>query len=250
MWSSLFQRARRAHSYHRYSYHPDNAPILSCFILIFLFTYTSRPGMSRQRDTDREEGRQIRVSYTDLCQRWCVLCVNPCLGCTDLTVSSHSASSTSNLYWLTSGDFADTLQSTSSNLSPPLSGCLSPSSHLFFSHFRDNKCSRADSQRQHCCVGMMFDMKVEPLHAGARFHHRITTGSLYLCQTSQNNYYVHIFIHIRVSHSLLLHSYISTTQLFDTWQTKQPEGMSIIIQLQRGTRHRCDCEWVLQRGLK
>lgn len=40
------------------------------------------------------------------------------------------------------------------NLSLPLSGALSPSSHLFFSHFRDNKRSRADSQRPHCCVGM------------------------------------------------------------------------------------------------
>lgn len=70
----------------------------------------------------------------------------------------------------------------------------------------------------------------------------------HLWQTSKNIYYIHIFMHIvslfRVSHTLLRHSYISTTQLFDKCHFKQPEGLSSI---QRCNR---DCEWVLQRRLK
>lgn len=89
---------------------------------ISLFTFISRSVLWAKKDGDRQTERQtnrcchlcaygVSLSYADPCQRWRVVSVTPCLCCTTLTVSSHSASSTSTLqYWLTSDDFADTLQ--------------------------------------------------------------------------------------------------------------------------------------------
>lgn len=149
----------------------------------FSFSPTPPGRVWAGRDTDRQEGRQIRVFYTDLCQRWCVLCVSPCLGFTDLTVSSQSASSTSNLYWLTSDDFADTLQSTSHVLiSPSLSLELWVPHHICFSLISETISVRGlilrGATAASACAATMFNMEVEPLHAGAHFHHRITTGAL------------------------------------------------------------------------
>lgn len=85
---------------------------------ISLFTLICRSVLWAKKDGDRQTDRcchlcayGVSLSYADPCQRWRVVSVTPCLRCTTLTVSSHSASSTSTLqYWLTSDDFADTLQ--------------------------------------------------------------------------------------------------------------------------------------------
>lgn len=98
-----------------------------------------------------------------LCQWWCVVHVTPCLRCTNLTVSSHSASSTSNLqHWLTSTTLQTRCSSSHVLIPPSLSGALSHSTHLV-SSFRDNKCSGVGSLINHCW--MMMCCASVPVHS-------------------------------------------------------------------------------------
>lgn len=184
---------------------------------------------SSSSSPDRQTDRQMRATPTGLCQRWCVLCVKP-----QILLSALSQLHPPQTYGLTSDDFADALQSTSHVLIPP--------PHLW----------RLESLESHICSSLSETTSVHglilrraaatPANAGMVFSEAgatvqkhapvyVTQSWLvhspnYLCQTSQNNYYMHIFIHIRVSHSLLLHSYISAAQLSDTWHIKQPKGLS------------------------
>lgn len=141
------------------------------------------PGLVRADRETQTARKACRLEFPSLiCARDGVFCVLARVWA-DLTVSSHSASSTSNiladLRWLCRHS---AVYQSCANLSLPLSLEVWVPHHICFSLISETisvhglilRGTTAASAR----AGMMFNMKVEPLHAGARFHHRITTGSL------------------------------------------------------------------------